>query len=330
MRCLITGATGFVGGWLLKRLKEDGHRLAVLVRPTSDLWRIEPWLDEVTILQGDLSNIVSAAGKIKEFAPEWIFHLAWSGGHSSAYHFDPNQVYANVPGSLELMRIAAASGAAVFVNLGSCVEYGVYRVPVRETDAVQPANLYGAAKHAVELLGEKLCPRLGLRFASFRLFWAYGPGDDDARLLPSLYRKLLRGERHAMTPGEQLWDLSYIEDVIDALVKVAETPDAAGFFNLGSGEPVSIRSVAQMVGAALGREELFGIGDLPYAAGQIMHLQADVSRLRAATGWEPKVSLAEGLRRTKDWYLSGSRTPPLATGRLPSPASAAPSHRSYF
>ena len=310
MRCLVTGATGFVGAWLVKRLVADGHRVTVLTRPSSDLWRIEPWLDATTIVHGDLSDIASATEKIKEFSPENVFHLAWSGGNSSAHNFDPNQVYGNVPGSLELMRIAAASGASLFLNLGSCVEYGVYQVPVRETDAVQPTNLYGTAKYAVELLGEKLGPRLGLRFASFRLFWAYGPGDDDARLVPSLYRKLLSGKRHAMTAGEQLWDFLYIEDVIDALVKVATTPEASGIFNLGSGNPVSIRSVAQIVGAHLGREDLLGFGDVPYSSGQIMHLQADTSRLRASTRWQPTVSLQDGLQRTTDWYLSGRRRLP--------------------
>jgi nucleoside-diphosphate-sugar epimerase len=299
-----------VGAWLVRRLMADGHRVAVLARPSSDLWRIAPWLESVTIVRGDLSAVSLAAEEIKDFAPEWVFHLAWSGGNSSAHNFDPNQVYANVPGSLELMRIVAESGAKVFVNLGSCVEYGVYEIPVRETDPVKPKNLYGAAKYAVELLGEQLGPRLGLRFSSFRLFWAYGPGDDDARLLPSLYRKLLRGERHAMTPGEQMWDFLYIEDVVDALVCVASSATASGIFNLGSGSVIAIEDVAQIVGAALGQEELLGIGDIPYGAGQIMHLEADTSRLRAATGWEPRVSLREGLRRTTEWYRSGTRQLP--------------------
>jgi nucleoside-diphosphate-sugar epimerase len=306
MRCLVTGATGFVGAWLVKRLVDDGHRVTLLTRPQSNLWRIEPWLDDLTIVHGDLSDVTSIRQEIINASPEGVFHLAWSGGNSSAFNSDPNQVYSNVPGSLELMRIAAAAGAGFFLNMGSCVEYGVYQVPVRETDSVQPTNLYGASKYAVELLGEKLGPKLGLRFASFRLFWAYGPGDDDARLVPSLYRKLLRGDRHAMTPGEQLWDFLYIEDVIEALVRVSTTPNASGIFNLGSGNPIPIKDVAQRVGASLGRAELLGIGDVPYGPGQIMHLQADTSRLRAATGWEPRVSLDEGLRRTTDWYLSGS------------------------
>jgi UDP-glucose 4-epimerase len=311
MRCLVTGATGFVGSWLVRRLVSEGHAVAVLVRPSSDLWRIAPWADRLTQIRGDLATIVSAKEQLADFAPEVIFHLAWSGGNSSRFNFDPAQVYANVPGSLELLRIGAACGASVFVNLGSCVEYGSYCVPVRETDSVRPSNLYGAAKYAVELLGENLGPQMQIRFASMRLFWAYGPGDDDARLLPSLFRRLRAGERQAMTPGEQVWDFCFIEDVVDALIRVAQSPNASGIFNLGSGQPVPLKDVANRAGQLLGRPDLVGIGDLPYSPGQVMHLEADVSRLRDVTGWAPVTSLEEGLQRTAAWYKAGEMSLPL-------------------
>ncbi len=307
-RCLVTGASGFVGAWLVRRLVGEGYPTAVLARPSSDLWRIQPWLPKVTRICGELEEIARAAGAIQDFAPDVVFHLAWTGGNSRRYNDDPVQVYGNVPGSLQLLRMAAGSGAKVFVNMGSCVEYGTYSVPVRETDPVRPINLYGAAKHAVESLCVHLALPLGLRFASLRLFWAYGPADDDARLLPSVIRKLLNGERQAMTPGEQVWDYLYIEDVVDALLRVAETPGAQGIFNLGSGEPQRLRSVVELVASHMAEAmPLLGFGDMAYPAGQIMHLQAEIDRLKQATGWQPRTPLAEGLAQTVRWYKAGLR-----------------------
>jgi UDP-glucose 4-epimerase len=312
MKYLVTGATGFVGSWLVRRLVADGHSVAVVTRRASDLWRIRPWLSLLTQIDGDLCRISESSPAILSFAPETVLHLAWTGGNSSKFLNDAAQVYANIPGSMELMRIAAQAGARTFINFGSCVEYGQYSIPVRESDPVLPMNLYGRAKYTVEELGMALAPVLDFRFASMRLFWAYGPADDEARLMPSLIRKMLSGQRHPMTAGEQLWDYIYIEDVIEAVVRVANTPSATGIFNLGSGKPEKLGVVAGQIAALVGEQSLLGLGDIPYGVHQVMHLEADVTKLRTLTGWEPRVDLPSGLLRTVEWYKKGSRElPPL-------------------
>lgn len=302
MRCLVTGATGFVGSWLVRRLIAEKHTVAILTRPTSDTWRITSCLHSLNRVEGDLNCIGLSRSAIQEFAPEVVFHLAWTGGNSRKFINDVLQVYANVPGSLDLIRIAAEAGANTFINFGSCVEYGQFRIPVQESDPVLPKNLYGSAKYSVEQLGQSLAPALGLRFASLRLFWAYGPADDPARLVPSLIVKMLKDERHAMTAGDQLWDYVYIDDAIDAIVRVMNTPSAEGIFNLGSGHSEPLRKVAETIAIHAGDPSLLGLGELPYPPDQVMHLQADVSRLRDVTGWQPRTTLEDGLKKTIAWY----------------------------
>jgi UDP-glucose 4-epimerase len=306
MRCLVTGATGFVGSWLVRRLLTDGHSVAALTRPARELRRIHTLLPSIVQIEGDLSCISKSRSAIQSFGPEAVFHLGWTGGNSSRFLNDPAQVYENVPGSLDLMRVAAEAGASTFVNFGSCAEYGQYCIPVRESDPALPTNLYGSAKHCVEQMGLALAPILGLRFVSLRLFWAFGPADDESRLVPSLIQKMLLGERHAMTKGEQVWDYLYIDDVIEAVVRVANTPSAKGVFNLGSGRPERLRDVAEQIARMAGDMSLLGLGDIPYGPNQVMHLQADVSRLKGATGWRPEISLEEGLKRTIAWHKEES------------------------
>jgi UDP-glucose 4-epimerase len=310
MRALVTGATGFIGSWLTRRLLHEGMQVAILARASSDLWRLDPLTSRFQCITADLQNICPAADAIRTFAPDVVFHLAWTGGNSAKFNDDIAQVYANVPGSLELLRLASEAGAKVFINLGSCVEYGHFRIPVRETDPVEPTTLYGAAKHAVEDLTLRMAPQLGLRVASVRVFWAYGPGDDGARLIPSLTQKLLAGVRHSMTPATQLWDYTYITDVVDALFRLAHTPEASGVFNLGSGNPRPLREIAEQLRELTGSAAEIGFGEIPFSATQIMHLEADISRLKQVTGWRPQTTLAEGLRRTVAWHRQSDRTLP--------------------
>ena len=93
-----------------------------------------------------------------------------------------------------------------------------------------------------------------------------------------------------------------MEDAVEAIWQVAASPKATGIFNLGSGEAYAIRSIVERIRDLIDPDLLLGFGEVPYRPDQIMHLQADISRLREVSGWSPQVSLDEGLRRTVKWY----------------------------
>jgi len=132
-------------------------------------------------------------------------------------------------------------------------------------------------------------------------FSAYGPADDERHMLPGLIRTLLRREKPALTAGEQVWDYLYVADAVNALCASLEC-EAAGFFNLASGASCLLREFISSVRDYMDPELPLGFGEVQYAPGQVMHMEADISRLRAATGWSPEISLPEGIRRTVDWH----------------------------
>jgi nucleoside-diphosphate-sugar epimerase len=134
-------------------------------------------------------------------------------------------------------------------------------------------------------------------------------------MIPSVTTSLLAGKRPSLTPGEQVWDFLYVEDAVRALVALAESNSASGVFNLGSGAPLTIRNVVTQIRDAIDPALDLGFGDLPYPPGQVMHLEADISRLRAATRWTPEISLPEGIRRTVEWHKSHTQ----ASADFPSP-----------
>jgi nucleoside-diphosphate-sugar epimerase len=315
MRCLVTGASGFLGSHLVRKLLDEGHEVLAVVRQSSDLWRLGDVQNCLRFAYSPLSELKLIAKGVLAFRPTTVFHLAWTGGNSRKYLNDAAQVYENLPGSLDLVRLAYMAGCSSYLFLGSVVEYGICSRPVRETDIPDPDSLYGIAKLSTLRLSEALCRQFGVRFCGVRLFWAYGPMDDPLRMIPSVTTSLLAGKRPSLTPGEQVWDFLYVEDAVRALVALAESNSASGVFNLGSGAPLTIRNVVTQIRDAIDPALDLGFGDLPYPPGQVMHLEADISRLRAATRWTPEISLPEGIRRTVEWHKSHTQ----ASADFPSP-----------
>ncbi len=302
MRCLVTGASGFLGSHLVHELIKEGNEVCVVARKSSNLWRLTNDLHHLRIVYSALSELEVVADEVKAFRPECVFHLAWAGGNSRKFVNDVSQVFDNLPGSLDLVRLSAEAGCSRYLFLGSAVEYGTWKVPVRETDIPEPSSLYGMAKLAATNLTQSLCTQFGIRFCGIRLFWAYGPMDDRLRMIPSVISGLLAGKRPSLTAGEQIWDFLYVEDAVRALVCLAESDSASGIFNLGSGVPVTVREMVMQIRDTIDPALDLGFGDISYPPGQPMHLQADISRLKAAVAWSPNVSIPEGIRRTVDWY----------------------------
>lgn len=303
MRCLVTGASGHLGAALARRLLADGADVTILVRPSSNLWRLEDAAERVTVLRGDLTNLMPAEEGIRQARPEIVFHLAWQGV-TAAERDSPAQITGNLVGSLSLWEMAREAGARCWVGVGSQAEYGVQDGLLHEEMPPRPVSTYGTAKLCTGLLTERLCAMAGMRFVWLRLLATYGPMDDERHLIPAVIMQLLLGRRPALTPGEQRWDYLYIDDAVEAILRVAQATEAQGVFNLGSGEAHTVREIIEQVRDLIDPGLPLGFGDVPYGANQIMHLQADISRLRAATGWSPRTGLAEGLRRTVEWHRS--------------------------
>jgi nucleoside-diphosphate-sugar epimerase len=301
MHALVTGATGFIGSHLVRLLLQKGNEVSVLIRPNSDTWRIKDVLSAVEVIHGDLSAIEQAGDMIRAFVPEMVFHLGWYGV-GNRYRDDPAQVSQNLYGSLKLLELVAKAGCQRWLGLGSQAEYGRYDRVIAEGLPPQPTTLYGITKLSVCLLSQKLCEVYGIGFTWLRLFSLYGPTDTPQWMIPYTILTLLKKQKPALTLGEQRWDYLYVEDAVEAIWRAAITSSARGIFNLGSGEAHTIKSIVERTRDLIDTNLPLGFGEVPYRPDQIMHLQADISRLQQATGWAPQVSLDEGLRRTVTWF----------------------------
>ena len=244
------------------------------------------------------------------FSPDAVLHLAWSGVANAA-RFDRTQITDNVQTACALTEAAIAAGASAFIGIGSQGEYGA-GTEMREDALPHPTSLYGAAKVATHFLTAQLAHQSGLRHAWLRLFSTYGPADNDGWLIPTLITEMLAGRRPKTTLGTQYWDWLHIDDVAGAILAVATTPQAEGIFNLGSGQPTQVRAVVERLRDLIAPEMELLFGEIPFRPDQVMHMQADISRLTAATGWTPQISIDAGLASTVAWYR-GHQPKPVFT-----------------
>jgi len=301
MRCFVTGGTGLIGSHLVRLLLEQDCQVGILVRATSDPWRIQDVLDRLHVIRGDLAVIEQAGPAIQKFAPDVIFHLGWYGV-GNRYRDDPAQVSQNLYGSLKLLQVAREAGCQCWVGLGSQAEYGRYDGILVEDLPTRPETMYGVVKLCVGLLSQKLCEAYGIRFVWLRLLAAYGPMDDPEHMIPYVILSLLRGRKPVLTPGEQRWDYLYVEDAARAIWQVVSHPRAQGIFNLGSGEAYTVRNIVERIRDLIDPGLPLGLGEVPYRPDQVMHLQADITKLQKMTCWKPRTSLDDGLRQTVEWY----------------------------
>lgn len=299
MRVLVTGATGFLGSYLVDDLIRNGHQVAILLRPGANPWRVSVPLSDVTIITGDLDNIYRLREPIAAFCPDGIAHLAWQG----VGNVDRNNVIQghNVPNVLDLAAISIEAGAKVFIGAGSQAEYGPYSRAIRETDLTEPTTLYGRAKLAAGNMVSQVCSDRGVRFGWLRIFSTYGPKDADYWLIPSLIRTLKKGKRMPLTRCEQRWGFLHARDAAAAFRLALTTDGAAGVFNVGSSDAPLLRETVSTLRSLVNPDADLGFGDIPYRPDQVMVLQADIGRLRTL-GWQPQVGLHDGLSETVSWY----------------------------
>lgn len=301
MRYFVTGGTGLIGSHLVRLLLEQDCQVGVLVRATSDPWRIQDVLHGLHVITGDLAVIEQAGPAIQKFAPHIVFHLGWYGV-GNRYRNDPAQVSQNLYGSLKLLQVAHKSGCEGWVGLGSQAEYGPHDGVLTENLPTRPVTIYGVVKLCVGLLSQKLCKVYGIRFLWLRLLAAYGPTDDPEHMIPYVILSLLRGQKPTLTSGQQRWDYLYVEDVARAIWQVVAHTTGQGIFNLGSGEAHTVRNIVAHIRDLIDPTLPLGLGEVLYRPGQIMHLQADITRFKKVTSWAPQVEIDEGLRRTVRWF----------------------------
>lgn len=291
-RIFVTGAGGFVGAATVRAALADGHQVHALVRRPGAV-RLAGLSGDLHIHVADLSDSEAIASILVKTKPEIVVHPAWEGVGGALRAGDVQ--FENIRTTVALVDACIAAGVSKFVGFGSQAEYGRFDRRISEDDLPNPFLLYGAAKLSALHLTRQRAQEAGMAFAWLRLFAVFGPGDNANWLIPSVAAQLMQGISPKCTAGTQKTDYLHIDDAAAATLAVAVTDDASGVFNLCSDAPVAVRAIIERLRDLAAPGLQLNFGEIPFGPNQIMHMEGDNSRLKAATGWAPRIDVLEGL-----------------------------------
>lgn len=301
---LITGATGFIGSCLLRRLISNNEEVHIIVRKESKFWRIKDILDKVACHISDLSSLQDLKKIIDKIRPTIIYHLA----ASSAYHFqnEPGKfMETDILGTWNLIRAISYVDYELFVNTGSSAEYGFKKLPMKETDLLQPESYHAVTKCAQTLLSSYIARKEKRPIVTLRPFSVYGPYEGPARFIPALLKSLYFGEKINLVSPEISHDQIYVDDVVDTYLLVDKLKKYSGeIFNIGTGKQSSIKDIVEIAVRVTGRITDFKWGHMEKRRWDTTNWVADISKAKQLLGWTPKINLEKGLFLTWKWYES--------------------------
>lgn len=299
---LITGAAGFIGANLTRRLIGLGARVHAVVRPGTNLWRLEDVGAELAIHSVDISDRNGLSAALRQTAPEIVFHLAAVG--AARHDASAAELFTtNVLGTVSLLEAAEPLPYRRFVHIGGSSEYGPREVPLRETDRLEPVTPYGASKAAATLAAQQYARARGRPIAILRPFSVYGPWESTARLIPTATLAAIEGRALPLTGPGYRRDLIYVDDVVDACVIAATRDVAPGeIVNLGTGRQSSNEEVVGIIervsGCALDKR----VGEYHARLSDTTHWVADTTKAEQVLGWKATRSLEAGLRDSVAWW----------------------------
>lgn len=299
MRFLITGAAGFLGAPLANRLISAGHRVVGLDDlSTGDPERLS---QEVHLVRGDINDRPKLWSLLKEV--DCVYHLAARVivPESVLYPRDYNQV--NVGGTVTLMEAMRDVGVRRVVFISSGTIYGNQKMqPVRESNRPNPRSPYAVSKLSAEYYIRSIGDLWGIETVCLRVFNAYGPGQrmppTNAPVIPYCIRQAIdHGTIVVHGDGKQTRDYVYVDDVVDAMESASSVPDINRMIiNVGSGNETSVSEVIKRVVEITGAKPQIVMNKTHYSGPSRMC--ADLGIARRKLGYNPKVSLKEGLKRT--------------------------------
>jgi dTDP-glucose 4,6-dehydratase len=306
-RVLVTGAGGFIGSHLCERLVTLGAKTRALVRYNSaNAWGCleqSPLKEQIEVVLGDVRDRDSLTPAMADV--DVVFHLAALIGIPYSYHAPRSYVQTNVEGTLNVLQAALDAGARRIVHTSTSEVYGTAQyVPINEAHPLQGQSPYAASKIGADKMVEAFHRSFDAPVVTLRPFNTFGPRQSARAVIPTIIAQAMTGAKIRLGNVAPRRDLNYVENTVEGYVRAADAPGVVGrTLNLGSGREISIGDLAALIADLMDVPlEVEQEADRVRPPGsEVEQLLADAGEARRLLGWEPLISLEDGLQRTIEW-----------------------------
>lgn len=292
-RVIITGANGFIGSALLKRLLlQEVCVVAIDVRFTEDRVPDNPL---VTRVVSSLNDEEALMQKIPDGDYDAFYHFAWRGVNGSE-KADPVIQTENTKMAMLCAKVARKRNCGKFLCAGTIAEQATHSLP--RLTATAGGMAYGVAKHCTHLMLETYCKNVGLPFVWMQFSNIYGPSNKTGNLVSYTLGQLVKGEKATFGPAAQYYDFIYVDDLLEAILRLGINNTTHNAYFIGSGTPRRLKEYLLEIGQIYGRPDLICIGVRPDDGIEYLLDMFDTSALTQDIGEYVTMSFTDGIRKT--------------------------------
>jgi len=305
-KALVTGGNGFIGSHIVNKLVKSGCTVNVMIRDSSDTWRLEEVKDSINLIRLDIRDSDILRKHMARIKPDYIFHMA-------AYGVDSRQkdyitaAETNIIGTLNIVNAAAKVGCMKLINTGTSMQYGNKSYPISEEDYYEPTNIYGSTKGATTIIAHQNARANNLDIATIIPFGVFGEKEGSHKFFPYVILSAIEEKTVGLSPCEQYRDYCYIENIIDGFMMAAASELKDEIYNIGSGRAFKLKYYVESIISRFGTAEKVIYGAVDYRKNDLWNPQPDLTKISTLLGWKPKVSLEEGIDRTIEWFRKNHR-----------------------
>lgn len=299
MKAIVSGATGFVGKWLVEELIKSQYEVMAFVHNMNKV--PEAWKRKLKLVEcklSELSTLRVSADHENDY--DVFFHLAWDGT-SGIRKSNIDLQLNNVKYSCDAMILAQKLGCKKFVYAGSIMEYEAMGfIP---QDGSQPGGgyIYSSAKLAADFMLKTLAAQISIEYYNVIISNIYGAGEISERFLNSIIRKMIKGVSIDLTHGNQMYDFIYVTDAVRAIVRVSENGKAFSSYYIGNSKVRPLREFVLDMKKILKSESALNFGKIPFNGAILDYTKFNTAKLEEELNIIPEISFKMGVEFTKDW-----------------------------